>query len=316
MRRRSLFALVPTLLACPALAAGWPERSLRLIVPVAAGGSQDIVARLLARHLTDALGQSVLVENMPGAGSNIGYEAASRARADGYTLLAGSDSLSINKALFPALSFDPIGFAPISRSVKVPQIFVVRADHPARNFAEWLDLARHQPMAVGTPGNGSLAHLLGEVVQSAAELRWTHAPYRGGALAVNDLLGGSLQGVMINIGAVTDHVRGGRLRGLAVSPARRTLALPDVPTLREQGFSGVDVVGWHGLVAPAGTDPALCLRLHAEVTKLLARPDVAERVLALGMEAGTETPADLAALLRADAEHWGMVVRRARVQPD
>ena len=319
--RRSLLALAPTLLAPallerPALAAGWPERSLRLIVPVAAGGSQDIVGRLLARHLTEALGQSVLVENAPGAGSNIGYEAASRARPDGYTLLAGSDSLSINKVLFPRLGFDVTGFAPVSRSVKVPQIFVVRADHPAQSFAEWVEMARRQPMAVGTPGNGSLAHLLGEVVQAAAEIRWTHAPYRGGALAVNDLMGGSLQGVMINIGAVTDHVRGGRLRGLAVSPARRTLALPQVPTLQEQGFSGVDVVGWHGLVAPPGTDPALCLRLHGEVAKLLARPDVAERVLALGMEAGSETPAELGDLILADARRWGEVVRRARIEPD
>ncbi len=317
LRRRSLLALAgASLLARPALAAGWPERSLRLIVPVAPGGSQDIVARLLARHLTDALGQSVLVENQPGAGSNIGYEAAARARPDGYTLLAGSDSLSINKALFPRLGFDPLGFAPVSRSVKVPQIFVVRADHPARSFTEWLGLARRQTLAVGTPGNGSLAHLLGEVVQNASEVRWTHAPYRGGALAVNDLLGGSLQGVMINIGAVTDHVRGGRLRGLAVSPARRTVALPDVPTLQEQGFAGLDVVGWHGLVAPPGTDPVLCRRLNAEVTKLLARPDVAERVAALGMEAGDETPEALGALIHADATRWAEVVRRARIEAD
>jgi tripartite-type tricarboxylate transporter receptor subunit TctC len=316
MHRRTLLALAPALLTRPALAAGWPERSLRLIVPVAAGGSQDIVARLLARHLTDALGHSVLVENLPGAGSNIGYEAAARAKPDGYTVLAGSDSLSINKALFPRLHFDVTGFAPVSRSVKVPQIFVVRADHPAQSFAEWVALARRQPLAVGTPGNGSLAHLLGEVVQAAAEIRWTHVPYRGGALAVNDLLGGSLQGVMINIGAVTDHVRGGRLRGLAVSPARRTLALPAVPTLAEQGFAGIDVVGWHGLVAPPGTDPALCQRLNTEVATLLAKPELAERVQALGMEAGTETPAELGALIQADAVRWAEVVRRARIEPD
>jgi tripartite-type tricarboxylate transporter receptor subunit TctC len=327
LARRSLFALAPAaLLTRPVLAqtakasgmqaAGWPERPVRLIVPVAAGGSQDIVARLLARHLTDALGQSVLVENLPGAGSNIGYEAASRAKPDGYTLLAGSDSLSINKALFPRLRFDAIGFAPISRAVKVPQIFVVKADHPAKSFTDWIELGRRQPSAVGTPGNGSLAHLLGEVIQSVTELRWTHVPYRGGALAVNDLLGGSLQGVMINIGAVTDHVRSGRLRGLAVSPAQRTKALPEVPTLQEQGFGNLDVVGWHGLVAPAGTDPALCLRLNAEVAKLLAKPDVAERVEALGLEAVDEPPEALTALMRADAERWADVVRRARIQPD
>ena len=186
-------------------------------MPVAPGGSQDIVARLFARHLTDALGQNVLVENMPGAGSNIGYEHVSRQKPDGYTLLAGSDSLSINKTLFPKLGFDVTGFAPVAQGVRVPQILVVRADSPARSFAEFVELARRGAVAVGTPGNGSLAHLLGEQIQGAAEIRWTHVPYKGGALAVNDLLGGTLQGVLINIGAVTDHVQVGRMRGLFVS---------------------------------------------------------------------------------------------------
>jgi tripartite-type tricarboxylate transporter receptor subunit TctC len=295
----------------------WPERSVRIIVPVAAGGSQDIVARLLARHLTDALGQNVVVENLPGAGSNIGYEQAARSRPDGYTLLAGSDSLSINKALFPRLNFDPVAdFAPVARAVRVPQILVVRADHPARDLEGFLRLARSGRVAVGTPGNGSLAHLLGEVVQEAAEARWTHAPYRGGALAVNDLLGGSLQGVLINIGAVADHVRAGRMHGLFVSSAARTLALPEVPTLAEAGISGAEAVGWHGLVAPAGTDPAAVSRVNAETARVLARPDVAERVAALGLEPVDEPPEALGALIRADAERWAAVVRRARIQPD
>jgi tripartite-type tricarboxylate transporter receptor subunit TctC len=331
-RRRTLLALLPAVAAAaatrPAAAwtssaraqatpAVWPERSVRIVLPVAAGGSQDIVARLLARHLTDALGQNVVVENMPGAGSNIGYEHAARSRPDGYTLLAGSDSLSINKALFPRLNFDPVAdFAPVARAVRVPQILVVRADHPAGDLDGFLRLARRGPVAVGTPGNGSLAHLLGEVVQEAAEVRWTHAPYRGGALAVNDLLGGSLQGVLINIGAVTDHVRAGRLRGLFVSSGQRTLALPGVPTIAEAGFSHAEAVGWHGLVAPTGTDPAIVSRVNAETARVLARPDVAERVAALGLEPVDEPPEALGALIRADAERWTAVVRRARIQPD
>lgn len=290
---------------------------MRIIVPVATGGSQDIVARLLARHLTDGLGQSVVVENQPGAGSNIGYEHAARSKPDGYTLLAGSDSLSINKALFPRLKFDPVtDFAPVARAVRVPQILVVRADHSARTLEDFLRSARGGAVAVGTPGNGSLAHLLGEVVQEAAEARWTHAPYRGGALAVNDLLGGSLQGVLINIGAVTEHVRSGRLRGLFVSSGQRTLALAEVPTLTEAGIRGAEAVGWHGLVAPAGTDPAIVARVNAEVARVLARPDLAERVAALGMEAAKEPPEALGALIRADAERWAAVIRRARIQPD
>ena len=318
MRRRSLLALAAASLATPALAQAWPaERGIRIIVPVAAGGSQDIVARLLARHLTEVLGQNVVVENQPGAGSNIGYEAASRARPDGYTLLAGSDSLSINRTLFPGLGFDPVeGFAPVARAVRVPQILVVRADSAARTLEEFLAATRRGPVAVGTPGNGSLAHLLGEQIQAAAEARWTHVPYRGGALAVNDLLGGSLQGVIINIGAVTDHVRAGRLRGLFVSSGGRAQGLPEVPTLAEAGMTGGEAVGWHGIVAPRGTDPAIVARLNAAIGQVLARPEVAERVAALGLEPVNESPEALGALIRADAERWAVTIRRARIQPD
>jgi len=318
MRRRSLLALAAASLATPAFAQAWPaERSIRIIVPVAAGGSQDIVARLLARHLTEVLGQNVVVENQPGAGSNIGYEAASRARPDGYTLLAGSDSLSINRTLFPGLGFDPVeGFAPVARAVRVPQILVVRADSAARTLEDFLAATRRDPVAVGTPGNGSLAHLLGEQIQAAAEVRWTHVPYRGGALAVNDLLGGSLQGVIINIGAVTDHVRAGRLRGLFVSSAGRAGGLPEVPTLAEAGMTGGEAVGWHGIVAPRGTDPATVARLNAAIGQVLARPEVAERLAALGLEPVHESPEALATLIRADAERWAVTIRRARIQPD
>jgi tripartite-type tricarboxylate transporter receptor subunit TctC len=319
MQRRAFLALAGAVLARPALAqTAWPgDRSIRHIVPVAAGGSQDIVARLLARHLSPQLGQTVQVENQPGAGSNIGYDYVSRARPDGYTLLAGSDSLSINKALFPKLGFDPVeDFTPIARVVRVPQIFVVRADSPHRTLEEFIAQARRGPAAVGTPGNGSLAHLLGEQIQAAAEIRWTHVPYRGGALAVNDLLGGSLQGVLINIGAVTDHVRAGRMRGLFVSSGSRTTALPDVPTLAEAGIAGAEAVGWHGVVAPRGLDPAIVTRISAAIITVLALPEVAERVAALGLEPTDDTPEELGALIRTDATRWAEVVRRARIQPD
>ena len=318
MHRRSLLALAATSLATPAFAQAWPaERTIRIIVPVAAGGSQDIVARLLARHLTDTLGQNVVVENLPGAGSNIGYEAASRARPDGYTLLAGSDSLSINRTLFPHLGFDPVeGFAPVARAVRVPQILVVRADSSAQTLEDFLAATRREPLAVGTPGNGSLAHLLGEQIQAAAEVRWTHVPYRGGALAVNDLLGGSLQGVIINIGAVTDHVRIGRMRGLFVSSGERSKGLPEVPTLAEAGMTGAETVGWHGIVTPRGTDPAVVARLNGAIGQVLAKPEVAERLAALGLEPVKESPEALGTLIRADAERWAVTIRRARIQPD
>lgn len=313
MNRRSLLALPAALLPLPALAQN--DRPIKLIVPVAPGGSQDIVARLVARHLGPVLGTSIVVENMPGGASNIGYEAGARARPDGLTLVAGADSLSINKALFPRLSFDPTAdLVPVAQVTSVPQILVARADFPANTLRDFVELSRRQPVAVGTPGNGQLSHLLIEVMQQATETNWTHAPYRGGALAVNDLLGGSLQGVMINIGAVTDHVRTGRLKGLAVSTGRRTVALPEVPTLAEAGLSGIEAAGWHGLVAPKGTEPAVIARINAAVGEVLRNPEVAERLKGLGIEP-VDAPAEaLGARIQADYARWLPVVRRTNMQ--
>lgn len=303
--------------ARPEEGAGFPERPLRLIVPVAPGGSQDLVARLLARGMAEELGQAVQVENLPGAGSNIGYEAASRARPDGHTLLAGSDSLSINAALFPRLGYDPLrAFEPILSGVAVPQILVVRDGAPQRDLAGFVEAARGGVLAVGTPGNGSLSHLVGELMQQSAEIRWTHVPYRGGALAINDLLAGHLDGVWINIGAVTDHVRDGRLRGLAVSSPRRASALPEVPALEEAGFRNLAATGWHGLVAPAGLEPAIAARLAAAGQAALRRPEVAGRLAGLGVEVLDEPPAALRRRLLADAERWAAVVKRAGIRPD
>lgn len=316
MHRRSLLAALPALsFAAPALAQS--NRPIKLIVPVAPGGSQDIVARLFAQHLGPVLAQNIVVENHPGAGSNIGYALGARARPDGLTLVAGSDSLSINRSLFRNMGFDPVeDFAPVAQATSVPQILVVRADSPIRDLAGFVAASRAEPLAVGTPGNGSLSHLLLEVLQQASETRVIHAPYRGGALALVDLMGGSLQGVMINIGAITDRVRAGQLRGIAVSTARRAAALPDVPSFAEAGFSGVAVAGWHGLVAPRGTDPAVVARLHGALVQVLAAPEVTQRLHALGIEPVTEPPEALGARLRTDAARWEAVIRRTGMQPD
>ena len=319
MNRRTLIGALmaaPTL-AIPTLAIAQSDRPVRLIVPVAPGGSQDIVARLLARYMATPLGQSIVVENHPGAGSNIGYELVIRARPDGLTIGAGSDSLSINKTLFPRLGFDPVAdVAPVAQATSVPQILVVRADSPARDLAGFIALAAGTPVAVGTPGNGSLSHLLQQAVQDRAEVTWIHAPYRGGALAVNDLLGGTLQGVMINIGAVAEHVRAGRLHGIAVSSAARTRALPDVPSFTEAGMPEAEAVGWHGLVAPRGTPADVIARLHAAVTTALAIPEVAQRLAALGIESTDASSEALGARLRDDATRWAGVIHRARLQAD
>lgn len=329
MRRRHLFgcmAAVP--LVAPRLApasgdgasaASWrPSRPIRLVVPVAAGGSQDAVARILAPPMAERLGQAVLVENLPGAAGNLGFQAVARARPDGHTLLAGSDGLSVNKTLFPRLDFDPVeGFAAVSWTVRVPQLMVVRADRPwaAEGIAAFLRDARREAPTVGTTGVGSLAHLLGEEIQEAAGIRWVHVPYRGGAPAVTDLLAGATDAALLNIGAASAQVRAGTLRGLFVSSARRVAALPEVPTMIETGPLREAVVGWHGVVAPAGTEPAILSALNAAVQAALARPEVAARLTALGVEPVSEPPERLAALIRSDAERWGAVIRRARIAP-
>ncbi|MDB5414980.1 MAG: hypothetical protein JWR10_3315, partial [Rubritepida sp.] len=225
--------------------------------------------------------------------------------------------LSINKCMFRRLSFDPVeDFAPIAQATSVPQILVVRADFPAEDFAAFVAYSRAHPVAVGTPGNGSLSHLLVELVKQATETVWTHAPYRGGALAVNDLLGGSLQGVMINIGAVTQHVQAGRLRGLAVSTAARTTALPEVPTLEEAGLAGIAVAGWHGFVAPRGTDPAIVTRINQAVGQVLAQPELRERLIGLGIDPVDASPEALRTKMREDAARWATIIQRTGMQAD
>ena len=311
--------LVRTSSASTDAAAPWrPSRPIRLIVPVAAGGSQDAVARILSQPMAERLGQAVLVENLPGAASNLGFQAVARARPDGHTLLAGSDGLSINKSLFPRLDFDPVeGFAAVSWVVRVPQLMVVRADRPwaEEGLAGFLRDARRRAPTLGTTGVGSLAHLLGEEIQEAAGVRWVHVPYRGGAPAVTDLLAGATDAALLNIGAASAQVRAGTLRGLFVSSAQRVAALPEVPTMAETGPLREEVVGWHGIVAPAGTDPAILAALNAAVQAALARPEAAKRLTTLGVEPVSEPPERLAALIRSDAERWGAVIRRAGIAP-
>jgi tripartite-type tricarboxylate transporter receptor subunit TctC len=315
MHRRHILTAV---LTSPALAqVDFPERPPRIIVPAAAGGSQDSVARLLARFMAAPLGRPIIIENRAGAAGNIGFEFVARARPDGLILAAGSDNLSINKALFSGLSFDPVeDFAPVAQGTQVPQILVVRADSPSADLAGFLARAGREPLAVATGGNGSLAHLLLEQLARASDSAWTHVPYRGGALALNDLMGGQLQGVLINIGAVTEHVRAGRLRGLVVSTESRAGALPQVPTLTEVGLAPLTIVGWHGLVAPAGTDPAIIARLNTASRASVKRAELAERLAGLGVEPTHESPEALAAAINSDALRYAELVRRFNIRSE
>jgi tripartite-type tricarboxylate transporter receptor subunit TctC len=317
VHRRAALAAAFALAAAPAAAQSWPARPVRVVVPVPPGGSVDALARILARHLTEFLGQPVVVENHGGAGGNIAFELVANARPDGHTLLAGWDSVAINPALYRNLGWDPLrSFAPVVQTVRAAQILVVRNDVPARTLAEFLDLARARAVSVGTPGNGSIGHLALELIRARTGVGFTHVPYRGGGPAIADLLAGNIDAMSLTLAAVAQHVRAGRMRGIAVSTAARAPALPEVPTVAEGGLAGYDVVSWQGLLAPAGTDAAVVARLNAETNRALALPEVAQQLTGQGLEPVGGAPEALAALLRADVARWPAVVQAAGVRLD
>ncbi len=315
MHRRHILTAV---LASPAVAqVDFPERPPRIIVPAAAGGSQDSVARLLARFMAAPLGRPIIIENRAGAAGNIGFELVARARPDGLILAAGSDNLSINKALFPGLSFDPVeDFAPVAQATQVPQILVVRADSPSADLAGFLARAGREPLAVATGGNGSLAHLLQALLQELTGRRWSHVPYRGGVPALNDLLAGAVDAMMGNIGAVAEQVGAGMLRGLAVSSPGRVAALPMVPSFSELGLGDAEVVGWHGLVEPRGTPQAVVARLYAALLEALRVPQLRIRLDHLGISPSEAGPEALGQRMADDARRWQLLVSQAGLRPD
>ncbi|HYZ32889.1 MAG TPA: tripartite tricarboxylate transporter substrate binding protein [Crenalkalicoccus sp.] len=295
----------------------WPARPLRIIVPVPPGGSVDSLARILARGLSELLGQPVVVENHAGAGGNLAFELVAAARPDGYTLLAGWDSVAINPALYRSVPYDPVrSFAPVVQTVRAAQAIAVRNDLPAGSLPELLALAGRQSVAVGTPGNGSIGHLALEIIKARTGAPLVHVPYRGGGPAIADLLAGHIDALSLTLAAVTQHVRGGRMRAIAVSTASRAAALPEVPTVAEQGIAGYDVVSWQGLLAPAGTDAAVLARLNAETNHVLAMPEVAKQLSGQGLDPVGGPPEVLAALLAADVARWPAVVQAAGARVD
>jgi tripartite-type tricarboxylate transporter receptor subunit TctC len=322
-RRRLLGAFPLLALARPAAArpaqaadaaATFPERTVRMIVPVAPGGSLDILGRTFARLITPALGQPVVAENHPGAGSNLAFELVARARPDGHTLLVGSDPLTINPSLYRRVGFDPVrDFAPIAELVRAPQVLVVHPTHPAGDLAAFLRLARGAKgaMTMASQGNGSIGHLCGALLSRRAEVRFTHVPYRGGGPAVIDVTAGHVESLLVTLPAAIEHIRGGRLKALAVSSASRAVALPDVPTIAESGFEGFDVVTWQGILTTAGTPRLAITRLHAALTEALRRPEVTDNLTNQGFSPTGTSPDNFATLIRSEATRWPPVIRLA-----
>ncbi len=306
------FALV----ALPAAAQTWPARPITLVVTYAAGGGADAMARLLAPKLSQELGQPVVVDNRPGGSGQIGAAQVARSAPDGYTLMFDASSYAVNPALFPKLPYDTEqAFKPIGIVALFPNVILVTPAFPAKTVAELVGAAKAGKDAVSyaSSGNGSAQHLAGALFESLTGVEMLHVPYKGGGPALNDVLGGQVPVLFGNIASTLSHIRGGKLRALAVTGAKRSALLPDVPTAAEAGVKGYEVYEWNVLAAPARTPEAVLTRLSDALRKALATPEVKTRIDALGGEIVGGTPQAAERFVREQTGAWTKVIRERRI---
>ena len=321
LHRRKFLQLAACAAALPAAqrtawAQAYPTQAVRIVVPVAAGGLNDVTARLIGQWLSEHLGQQFFIENRPGAGTNIGTEAVVRASPDGYTLLIAGSSAAINATLFEKLSFNFVrDTAPIASIVRVPQLMQVNPSLPVHSVPEFIAYAKANPgrIAMGSGGNGSPAHVIGEYFKLMTGTDLTHVPYRGAAPAVTDLLGGQIQVAFTEMATSLGHVRSGKLRALAVTTAARTEALPDVPTLGEF-IPDFEASQWVGLVAPRDTPSAIIGKLNSEINAALGDARMKARFADLGGAVVPGSPEDFGKLIRDETEKWAKVIRAAGIK--
>jgi len=330
--RRSLPAglwrlAVGALLAFSALAAApmagaqaYPAKPIRIVVPFPPGGATDILARAVAQKLTDAWGQAVVVDNRPGAGGNIGSEIVAKAAPDGYTLEMGTvGTHAINASLYAKMPYDHVkDFAPVILVAGVPNVLVVNPSLPVSSVQELIAYAKANPgkLNFASSGNGTSIHLAGELFKVMAGVQMTHIPYKGSAPALQDLIGGQVQLMFDNLPPSLPHIKAGKLRALAVTSATRSSALPDTPTIAESGLPGFEASSWFGVLAPAGTPPAIIARLNAEIAAWLASAEAKEKMLALGANIGGGSPEDFARHIAAETAKWQKVVKASGAKVD
>ena len=310
---------VAVLAPLTAQAQPYPNHPIKIVVPYAAGGAVDIVARNIGQPLSEALKQPVIVDNRPGASANIGMEAVAKATPDGYTLLMASNGIATNMALFPSLPFDGRrDFAPIAKIGYAPLVIVVPASSPVKSLKDLIAMAKAEPgkLTYASAGNGSSGRLAGELLKSTTKIDVLHVPYKGGAPAITDLLGERITFMPINPVEVIANIRAGRLRALAVASDKRFPLLPDVPTAAEAGLAGYEASVWWGLVAPSKTPPDLVRKLNAETNKALANPVIAGKLSELGVVVTPGSPDEFAAFVKAQTELWSGVIKSAKIQPD
>ncbi|HSQ03418.1 MAG TPA: tripartite tricarboxylate transporter substrate binding protein [Burkholderiales bacterium] len=318
--KRSLaVALVLCLFAAWANAQTYPSRSIRIVVPLAAGGPGDILARAIGQKLAESVGQPIVIDNRPGANTNIGTEAVAKSAPDGYTLLLTASTHTINPSLYSKLPFDPIrDFAPVTLVGDTPLVMVLHPSVPATSVKAFIALAKSRPGQInyGSAGSGSTLHLAGEMFNSLAGVKMVHVPYKGVTQAVSDLLGGHLTLMFPGAPIALPHARAGKLVALATTGTRRTPAAPELPTVAEAGVPGFEVTVWYGVLAPAATPQAVITRLHGELVRIVQLPDIRERWATLGADPLTNTPTEFAAFLKADIGKWAKVVKESGAKAD
>lgn len=319
-RSGAAIAAVLGLVGSAAMGQSYPTKPIRLIAPFPPGGTSDVLSRLLAQRLSDTLGRQVVVENRPGAGSNLGHELAAKAAADGYTMLLSSNvALATNRHLYKRLGFDPDNdFTPISIVARSGPVLVVHPSVPARSVSELVALARARPgqLNFGSGGRGTPAHVAGEILKSSAKINIIHVPYKGGILAVNDTLGGQIEMMFSDMVPAVPHIKTGRLRALAVATPERSAVLPDVPTLAQGGIKEPVPETWWALVMPKGSPEAAILRVNADLAKIMQIPEVKERYATMGIFTVHTTPAQVTESVKIDSVRIGRALRDAGVQPE
>ncbi|MCJ8150896.1 MULTISPECIES: Bug family tripartite tricarboxylate transporter substrate binding protein [Shinella] len=307
-------------LNAPVLAAGFPERQITLVVPFAAGGSTDVVARIVAQKMSEDLGQQVIVQNVAGAGGNLGADNVARADADGYTILMGTVAThALNPLILKSTPYDAEkDFAPVSLLVVVPNVLVVNPELPAKNVEELLALLKGAPdqYSYASSGNGTPLHLSGELFKRMAGVEMVHIPYKGAGPALNDVIANQVPIMFDNLPSSSGHIKAGTLRALAVTTKERAASFPDIPTVAESGIPGYETYTWNALFAPAGTPAEVIARLNQSANTALKDPAVAERMKEFSATIVGSTPEELGAHVKAEIAKWTPIVRDAKIQMD
>ncbi len=311
---RALLTAVLLLLMGATWAQAWPSKPIRLVVPFPPGGGFDGIARPVIEKMGPMLGQSIVMDYRPGAGGNIGIEHASKSPADGYTLLIANVSMTSNPAIWKTINYDAVAdFAPISRIGSAASALAIHPSVPAKDLKELRAVAKARPLNFASPGVGTSSHLIGEMMNLEGILTLVHIPYKGTAPAVADAVGGQLDAIMVPLVSLAQHIRAGKLRGIAVSSAQRVSLLPELPTFAESGFPQVQSDTWYAFFAPTGTPEAILRRVHDATVQAVAQPDVADRLRKAGYEPGTSSPEALGALVKSEIARWNKMATDAKI---